>query len=77
MLRPTSGEASVAGLDLRHAPSRAKQQLGYMAQKFSLYGLLSVRQNLELFAGLYQLGGATRPGRNRNIERRAVGMVGR
>ncbi|MGD8341322.1 MAG: ATP-binding cassette domain-containing protein, partial [Gammaproteobacteria bacterium] len=53
LLRPTSGEATVVGHDLRHAPSRAKLELGYMAQKFSLYGLLSVRQNLEFFAGLY------------------------
>jgi ABC-2 type transport system ATP-binding protein len=53
LLRPTSGEATVVGHDLRRAPSRAKLELGYMAQKFSLYGLLSVRQNLEFFSGLY------------------------
>ena len=53
LLRPTSGEATVVGHDLRHAPSRAKLELGYMAQKFSLYGLLSVRQNLDFFSGLY------------------------
>jgi ABC-2 type transport system ATP-binding protein len=53
LLRPTSGEATVVGHDLRNAPSRAKLELGYMAQKFSLYGLLSVRQNLEFFSGLY------------------------
>ncbi|MEM9300869.1 MAG: ATP-binding cassette domain-containing protein [Pseudomonadota bacterium] len=57
LLKPSAGSAQVAGLDLRHASSAAKQQLGYMAQKFSLYGLLTVRQNLELFAGLYQLSG--------------------
>ena len=55
LLKPTSGEARVAGLDLRHAPGEAKTRLGYMAQKFSLYGLLSVRQNLEFFAGVYGL----------------------
>lgn len=55
LLRPTSGQAHVAGLDLRRAPSQAKAQLGYMAQKFSLYGLLSVRQNLEFSAGIYGL----------------------
>ncbi len=55
LLNPTSGEAHVVGHDLRHAPSRAKLSLGYMAQKFSLYGLLSVRQNLEFFAGVYGL----------------------
>lgn len=57
LLRPTSGDARVAGLDLRTATSQAKLQLGYMAQKFSLYGLLSVRQNLEFSAGVYGLSG--------------------
>ncbi len=55
LLKPTSGEARVAGFDLRRAPSDAKLRLGYMAQKFSLYGLLSVRQNLEFFSGVYGL----------------------
>ncbi len=55
LLKPTHGEAHVAGLDLRRATSAAKGQLGYMAQKFSLYGLLSVRQNLEFAAGVYGL----------------------
>jgi ABC-2 type transport system ATP-binding protein len=53
LLRPTSGDATVVGHNLRNAPSRAKLELGYMAQKFSLYGLLSVRQNLDFFSGLY------------------------
>jgi len=60
LLEPTAGEARVAGFDLRHAPGEAKLRLGYMAQKFSLYGLLSVRQNLELFSGIYGLDGARR-----------------
>ncbi len=57
LLRPTSGEARVMGLDLRQTSHAAKRQLGYMAQKFSLYGLLSVRQNLEFSAGVYGLEG--------------------
>jgi ABC-2 type transport system ATP-binding protein len=60
LLKPTSGDAEVVGFDLRHAPSDAKLQLGYMAQKFSLYGLLSVRQNLDFFAGVYGLRNALR-----------------
>ncbi|NYT83903.1 ABC transporter ATP-binding protein [Alcaligenaceae bacterium] len=60
LLKPTHGEAHVAGLDLRLATGAAKAQLGYMAQKFSLYGLLSVRQNLEFSAGVYGLEGAVR-----------------
>jgi len=60
LLKPTGGEAHVVGLDLRRAPGSAKAQLGYMAQKFSLYGLLSVHQNLEFSAGVYGLDRATR-----------------
>ncbi|MBV6415676.1 MAG: putative multidrug ABC transporter ATP-binding protein YbhF [Steroidobacteraceae bacterium] len=60
LLRPTAGEAHVVGHDLRRASGAAKSRLGYMAQKFSLYGLLSVRQNLEFSAGVYQLEGDTR-----------------
>src|SRR3546814_796927 len=63
LLKPTGGEAHVVGLDLRHATGAAKGQLGYMAQKFSLYGLLSVRQNLEFSAGVYGLDGAARRAR--------------
>lgn len=58
LLKPTEGEAHVVGLDLRRASGAAKAQLGYMAQKFSLYGLLSVQQNLEFSAGVYGLSGA-------------------
>lgn len=57
LLKPTEGEAHVVGHDLRHATGAAKSQLGYMAQKFSLYGLLTVRQNLEFSAGVYGLEG--------------------
>ena len=41
LLKPTSGEARIAGVDLRTAASEARARLGYMAQKFSLYGDLS------------------------------------
>jgi len=60
LLRPTSGTAKVAGFDLAKAGGRARAQLGYMAQKFSLYGDLDVRQNLEFFAGVYGLAGRER-----------------
>ena len=60
LLKPTAGEAQVVGHDLRRATGAAKSRLGYMAQKFSLYGLLSVRQNLEFSAGVYGLEGETR-----------------
>jgi len=60
LLRPTEGGAFVAGLDLQEAPAKARSNIGYMAQKFSLYGNLSVRQNLEFFSGIYNLKGAKR-----------------
>ncbi len=55
LLKPTEGDASVAGVNLLHAPGRARARLGYMAQKFSLYGALSVAQNLDYFADIYGL----------------------
>ena len=60
LLKPSAGEARVAGLDLRRASGQAKGRLGYMAQKFSLYGLLSVRQNLAFYAGVQGLEGQVR-----------------
>lgn len=60
LLRPTSGEARVAGLDVVAQTSAARNRLGYMAQKFSLYGDLSIAQNLDFFAGVYGLTGAQR-----------------
>lgn len=57
LLRPSHGEGYVAGFDLRKDTAQARNRLGYMAQKFSLYGDLSVTQNLEFFAGVYGLAG--------------------
>ncbi|KSV63054.1 multidrug ABC transporter ATP-binding protein [Sinorhizobium sp. GL2] len=58
LLKPTAGEGRVAGFDLRRDAAEARNRLGYMAQKFSLYGDLSVGQNLSFFAGVYGLAGA-------------------
>ncbi len=55
LLKPSRGTASVSGFDLLTAASQARARIGYMAQKFSLYGDLSVRQNLDFFAGIYGL----------------------
>jgi ABC-2 type transport system ATP-binding protein len=60
LLRPSEGIALVDGLDLYKSPSAARARLGYMAQKFSLYGDLSVHQNLDFFAGAYGLSGSRR-----------------
>lgn len=55
LLPATSGTLKVAGADLRRARAEARQNIGYVAQKFSLYGDISVRENLEFFAGAYGL----------------------
>lgn len=55
LLKPTSGSSYVNGLSLEIAPSEARSHIGYMAQKFSLYGNLSVMQNLEFFSGIYNI----------------------
>ena len=51
----TEGELTVAGNDVRESRTEVRRRLGYMSQKFSLYGTLSVEENLEFFAGAYGL----------------------
>lgn len=58
LLMPTDGACSLVGIDFRRAPGRARSRLGYMAQRFSLYGDLTVRQNLIFFSGIYGMRGA-------------------
>ncbi|OVZ73222.1 ATP-binding cassette domain-containing protein [Yersinia intermedia] len=57
LLVPSSGKALVLGMDLKTSSGKARQHLGYMAQKFSLYGNLTVEQNLKFFSGVYGLQG--------------------
>ncbi|WP_283602750.1 ATP-binding cassette domain-containing protein [Serratia proteamaculans] len=57
LLVPTEGKALVLGMDLKTSSGKARQHLGYMAQKFSLYGNLTVAQNLKFFSGVYGLSG--------------------
>ncbi|MDD3594239.1 MAG: ATP-binding cassette domain-containing protein [Candidatus Gastranaerophilales bacterium] len=57
LAKPTSGTAKIMGVDILEKPSLARSYLGYMAQKFSLYSQLSVRQNLKFFSGVYGLYG--------------------
>ncbi len=65
LLPPSSGRARVLGIDLARAAADARQRIGYMAQKFSLYGDLSVFENLRFFATAY---GVPRARRNERIE---------
>ncbi len=57
LIRPTSGKCAIMGVGMDKNPVLARSFLGYMAQKFSLFGNLSVLQNLDFFAGVYGLFG--------------------
>ena len=55
VMDPTSGRARVAGLDTVADAERIKRRIGYMAQKFNLYGDLSAEENLDFFADIFQV----------------------
>lgn len=56
ILPPSGGAGVVAGVDMRRAGRLVKARIGYVSQVFSLYGDLSVEENLQLYAGIYGLG---------------------
>jgi ABC-2 type transport system ATP-binding protein len=58
LLPASGGQLRVAGVDLRHARAQARQRIGYVSQKFALYGNLTVRENLSFFGGAYGLRGS-------------------
>ena len=55
LLKPTSGTATVGGVDVTRDPEGVKRRIGYMSQRFSLYELLTVDQNIRFFGGVYGL----------------------
>ncbi len=67
ILTPTSGNGHILGLDLATQGESIKEQIGYMSQKFSLYDDLTVLENLEFYAGLYNLSAAERKERIENM----------
>ena len=58
LLAPTSGEATVAGHDVYRESEAIKRAIGYMSQRFSLYEDLTVRENVRLYGGIYDLSDA-------------------
>ena len=59
LLPASSGTLEVAGMNLRHARAQARAKIGYVSQKFALYGNLTVQDNLKFFGGAYGLSGKT------------------
>jgi drug efflux transport system ATP-binding protein len=57
LLKPTSGTATVGGIDVGSDPEGVKRRIGYMSQRFSLYEQLTVDENIRFFGGLYGLDG--------------------
>jgi ABC-2 type transport system ATP-binding protein len=55
ILEPTSGEANILGYNLKNDVEKIKKNIGYMSQKFSLYNDLTVRENLNFYAGIYEI----------------------
>ncbi len=60
VMKPTSGVARVSGIDASRQVEQLRHQVGYMAQRFSLYGDLSVRENIEFYADIFGVRGAER-----------------
>ena len=67
VLDPSGGAASVAGYDVRRDPERVKRRIGYMPQRFSLYGDMTVAENLLFFANLYHVPKAERRRREQEL----------
>ena len=76
LLEPSSGTATVGGVDVRRDPEGVKTRIGYMSQRFSLYELLTVDQNIRFFGGVYGLDGARLAERRRFVLDMA-GLAGR
>jgi len=68
--KPTSGNGTVAGFDIRRDPERVKASIGYMSQRFALYEDLRVWENIRLYAGIYGVSRREIPARTDEILQR-------
>lgn len=76
LLQPTEGSATVGGIDVGRDPEGVKRRIGYMSQRFSLYALLTVGQNIRFYGGIYGLRGEAFERRRRFVLEMA-GLAGR
>jgi ABC-2 type transport system ATP-binding protein len=72
IITPTSGEGHVLGFDIATQSESIKARIGYMSQRFALYEDLTVRENLNFYAGVYQVQGSRRTARVQEL----IGMAG-
>src|SRR2546428_6655421 len=72
IISPTSGHGRVLGFDVATQSEAIKARIGYMSQRFALYEDLTVRENLEFYAGVYQVPGNRRDARVQAL----IGMAG-
>ena len=76
LLMPSAGRATVDGIDVGTDPEAVKRRIGYMSQRFSLYELLTVDQNIRFYGGLYGLRGSRLEARRR-FALEMAGLAGR
>ena len=68
--KPTSGEAVVAGFDVKTQSEMVKKSIGYMSQKFSMYDDLTIKENITFFGGIYGLSQNSNQRKNSEINSR-------
>jgi ABC-2 type transport system ATP-binding protein len=75
IIEPSAGKGTVLDMDIVEQRNEIKEKIGYMSQKFSLYNDLTVRENLEFFAGMYSFNGSRSARIDESLE--ATGLTGR